>query len=73
MPAGQQGERLPPTRAARAAAGEPALDAFARARTPLCRRATPEDVADAALLLLSPGSDFGTGPVMVDGGLSVGM
>jgi gluconate 5-dehydrogenase len=53
-------------------ARDPAVDSFVRSRTPLGRWASAEDVAGAALFLVSPASDFVTGQVLaVDGGLSI--
>jgi len=53
------------------AALDPAVDAFVKQRTPLGRWATPQDVAAAALFLVSPASAFVTGQVLfVDGGMS---
>lgn len=53
-------------------AKDAALDSFVRGRTPLGRWATPEDVAEAAVFLVSPAADFITGQVlMVDGGMSI--
>lgn len=53
-------------------AKDAALDAFVRGRTPLGRWASPEDVAEAAVFLVSPAADFITGQVlMVDGGMSI--
>jgi gluconate 5-dehydrogenase len=51
---------------------DPAVDAFVKQRTPLGRWATPQDIAGAALFLVSPASAFVTGQVLlVDGGMSI--
>lgn len=53
-------------------AKDAALDAFVKGRTPLGRWGRPEDVAGAALFLVSPASAFITGQVLlVDGGMSI--
>ncbi|MBX3538376.1 MAG: SDR family oxidoreductase [Chelatococcus sp.] len=51
---------------------DPTVDAFVKQRTPLGRWATPQDIAGAALFLVSPASAFVTGQVLlVDGGMSI--
>jgi gluconate 5-dehydrogenase len=53
-------------------AKDPAVAAQIRSCTPLGRWATVEEVAGAALFLVSPASDFVTGQVLAaDGGLSI--
>ncbi len=59
------------TKFAAAIVGNPALREHVVKRTPLGRHGQPEEIAGAALYLLSPTSSFTTGSVMViDGGLT---
>ncbi len=52
--------------------GDPATLAFVAKLHPMKRMAAPEEIADAALFLLSDRSSFMTGsPMLVDGGMSV--
>jgi NAD(P)-dependent dehydrogenase (short-subunit alcohol dehydrogenase family) len=55
-----------------AGAGNPAALAFIASLHPMKRMATPKEIAQAALFLLSDRSSFMTGsPVIADGGMSV--
>ena len=59
-------------RVAVAAAGTDQLAVTVRSSIPVGRVATPDEIADVALFLLSPASRYMTGSaVVVDGGLSL--
>jgi NAD(P)-dependent dehydrogenase (short-subunit alcohol dehydrogenase family) len=59
------------TKFASAIVGNPMLRDHVVGRTPLARHAQPEEIAGAAVYLLSDASSFTTGSVLVaDGGLT---